>query len=731
MKIQIKIFMMSALLLYFIFMGTGSSFLSIAKGNNEFEEHGTKNAPYLISSVDDLLYLKECVDAGEDFKDSYFVQTKNLDLAEVNWLPIGEVHSDNVFRGIYDGNGKVIYNLNITDVEYGGLFGQLDGTIMNLGIESGTIGGLCSGSIVCCGLSNAKLINCYNKANVVSVARASGIADTFDGEIYNCWSYLPADFEGFGIASNKVVIMAFCFSNSTLIGPDTYVKNEYENNLISANEYFISDNFKDALNNNLAQNTSIQYRAMILSENNKNFGITFSQNKNQSLKKIGILLKHLWWIPLIILLIFLVLIVIYINLKSHIYLNSAKKSFLVILFCIEFIFIVVLILSKGDKIDTYFVSDTHNSFMDFFNPITKNSDTTYIAPSFSNYPPMANLFFLFIKHFIPIEYWGDGQILKTSMSACLIFVLFIVTLFLLMYELIFHILNVDGRFKLNKVLSALIMLSGPFLFLYERGNNILLAVLLILFFVNYYENENKYLHELALIALALATAIKMYPVFFGILLLRKDKKKDVVKAFIYGGVTMFLPFFFYDGFETVVQFFYNVINRNSDSAYVGLGYNFSFVNGIRIIYQIVWRDYLANIPVYSIIIPAVICLVMYWFASKSWKRVLALTLLVIGIPTQSYTYNLCFMSIPLIFWLKSKFNNTSDWLYLFLFSCTFGMYAFPHIYSINNESIKYPLSWGTLLINVCLWCFPIISIIEDLCHKIYEFRCGGDAIEKN
>lgn len=65
---------------------------------------------------------------------------------------------------------------------------------MNLGIESGSVKGVCVGSITShSSNSNAVILNCYNKA-MVQGARAGGIADNFNGTISNCWS--ECDLQG-------------------------------------------------------------------------------------------------------------------------------------------------------------------------------------------------------------------------------------------------------------------------------------------------------------------------------------------------------------------------------------------------------------------------------------------------------------------------------------------------------------------------------------------------------
>lgn len=156
-----------------------------------FEGNGTKENPYKIESVEDLVHFRDLVNGGNQFANQYFYQTKDLDLSGIeNWEPIGVYDSNAYFYGTYDGGGNVIKNITIKRADNCGLFGVLGGTIANLGIESGSISGICVGAFASHATieGEAQIINCYNKATVSGILRAGGIADNFNGKIYLCWN---------------------------------------------------------------------------------------------------------------------------------------------------------------------------------------------------------------------------------------------------------------------------------------------------------------------------------------------------------------------------------------------------------------------------------------------------------------------------------------------------------------------------------------------------------------
>lgn len=156
---------------------------------------GTMNKPYLVSDATDLKWLRDSVNAGETFENKFFLQTKDINLENENWVPIGIFNSGNFFYGIYDGGTHKIKNLFIDDNKNkpanGGLFGQLGGMVINLGIESGKIKGDYVGGIASHAIGNkAAIINCYNKASIIGTGRAGGICDNFTGgTIMNCANF--------------------------------------------------------------------------------------------------------------------------------------------------------------------------------------------------------------------------------------------------------------------------------------------------------------------------------------------------------------------------------------------------------------------------------------------------------------------------------------------------------------------------------------------------------------
>ena len=123
----------------------------VARPTHVLEGDGTNDNPHLIKTEEDLLYVNQLINTGGAKHGSYYSLNANLDMVNFdtdteasngNWVPMGS--SLLPFEGTFDGNGKVISNLEIIlpNQGYVGLFGYAKkATIQDLGLESVNIEG--------------------------------------------------------------------------------------------------------------------------------------------------------------------------------------------------------------------------------------------------------------------------------------------------------------------------------------------------------------------------------------------------------------------------------------------------------------------------------------------------------------------------------------------------------------------------------------------------------------
>ena len=107
---------------------------------------GTKDSPYLISSISDFQTMAKYLNNNYLDKGVHYKLTEDIDMDNKTFNPIGGENSyfGAPFAGILDGNGKVISNLSITPVDnettnwHCGLFAKIGfgAQIKNLGLQN-------------------------------------------------------------------------------------------------------------------------------------------------------------------------------------------------------------------------------------------------------------------------------------------------------------------------------------------------------------------------------------------------------------------------------------------------------------------------------------------------------------------------------------------------------------------------------------------------------------------
>ncbi|MGI6270288.1 MAG: metallophosphoesterase [Candidatus Howiella sp.] len=150
-------------------------------------EDGSKTYPYLIKNTEDFLRLTAAMNAGETYRDKYFLQTADITLPE----GYGGVGNTKEFLGIYNGNGYTI-RATLQHDNRNTLFGYIgndssQGILMNLcadvTVKSAEYGSGMAYSIRRYGLA----INCYSVSDVTAGGRASCLFSSVYGYAYNCF----------------------------------------------------------------------------------------------------------------------------------------------------------------------------------------------------------------------------------------------------------------------------------------------------------------------------------------------------------------------------------------------------------------------------------------------------------------------------------------------------------------------------------------------------------------
>ena len=89
---------------------------------------GTQGAPFEISTAQQLAYVATMVNSGDRvYQNGHFKLLVDIDLSTYNnWTPIGKCDYSNgseYFHGVFDGGGRTVFNLNISNNHEDGHFG--------------------------------------------------------------------------------------------------------------------------------------------------------------------------------------------------------------------------------------------------------------------------------------------------------------------------------------------------------------------------------------------------------------------------------------------------------------------------------------------------------------------------------------------------------------------------------------------------------------------------------
>lgn len=153
---------------------------------NEFAGgSGTEEDPYLISTPNQLAKIAKDCDNGNDWLDTYFLLTDDIDLKGYSWEPIGGTTSETTFWGHIDGGGHSLANMQVYQPSgyfTAGFVSTLDaeGSIRRLTIASGSVtGSACAGAFaaICSGV----IEDCTNHASVDATMSMGGYAGGIAG----------------------------------------------------------------------------------------------------------------------------------------------------------------------------------------------------------------------------------------------------------------------------------------------------------------------------------------------------------------------------------------------------------------------------------------------------------------------------------------------------------------------------------------------------------------------
>ena len=693
--------------------------------DNSLEGEGTEEEPYLIQDVDDLIRFRELMNIGCTFSGNWIRQEADIDLSSIdNWTPISPVSSKTYFHGTYDGAGHSISNLNIRatdDKQRVGFFCGFSGVIMNFGIESGHIeGGYAGGIVATAGGSIPMIINCYNKATVIGVHSAGGIANNFSGGlIVNCLNtgdvYAESGNSG-GICSSSAKRILSSYSVGMPVVSDSFSGIVED----SCAEVESLDEAVDLLNSEIyeaATRTNYQRNDLFKWTNDGQFGERHNYFIEFIIREI-----------LIAVVVFAILFILILMWKTarresslklsgikrtvnngKLYITSGRDARIRAMVNLIFIFAVGMLVVgyiNRDNTITYSLGywiDSNAVFMDYLVPLNSVMNNNYAQEGFytnvqGTYPPIARAIFWLTGQMIPVRnQLIAASSMRLSHGALLVFFVFAISLLILFIA--YKKLNKD----LPSVMTLIMLLSAPMIFLVDRGNLLIVTYVASVLFVAGYRSKNPITRHLSYICLAIAAATKIYPVVLGLLVLREKKWKETLWCVLYGFAFCILPFFFIGGIPELLLYVRNVTTS--------VGKNVIIVNTWLLNYSTVlaaWTEEffedamigrkIASATIYILVGLLAACVIL---CKERWKALLAAVLIIILFPGYTVSYCGVFYTIPLLLLLKDTRGDKRDYAYAILLSLALA----PLQFVCGAIGVSQPSYWrfvGTIGVILAL-----------------------------
>lgn len=342
------------------------------------------------------------------------------------------------------------------------------------------------------------------------------------------------------------------------------------------------------------------------------------------------------------------------------------------------------------------IFNANDTFMDFFNPIAYISgQSPYAAGDNACYSGLSFSFYLVIAKILSVIPETAGIAIKMSKSG--MFALYAYTgAGIILFAAAAMKLKI-GVLSEKFLFLILILCSSPFIYQFERTNIIFLVNILIIVFFIFRRSKNKTLFESGLICLAAASAIKIYPAVFVLVLIKDKKFKETARFAFYCIALFFIPFFFFGNADSVKEFFTCLINLSKNSENMISSHWVTIHNFFSVPFYP--ASHSAILKFFRMLFFAAGCLA--FFAQKDeWKGAAILSAIMILLPARSAQYTVIFMTLPLILFLNAQNKTRKDIFYSVLFAGTFAPLAFGSdnlmTVSIMTESISI------IVMSICL-----------------------------
>lgn len=273
-----------------------------------------------------------------------------------------------------------------------------------------------------------------------------------------------------------------------------------------------------------------------------------------------------------------------------------------------------------------------------------------------------------------------------------------------------------NRSKLSQLMFCIVCSVPMFAGGIEKSNIILYVIPMIFSAFLLKDSDNKVKREAALLLIALAASIKVFPAIMGLIYVKEKRWRESFRLLIYGAALFFLPFSFFGGLSGIKCYFHNSVMRNEYYAkryeyFKGL-LAFANIQGIKL-----------KILSFAFAVALIALLMM---TKDIFREKVYFASFLAFVPNCMYRYMLLLFLIPLFYLIKEDENKNIDlkdkinafilasifsiptvWGLLTGFRLNFGLFSCTYV-----ELYIYIFAWTLLIYQIVLDLKALIEYIQ-------------------
>ena len=275
------------------------------------------------------------------------------------------------------------------------------------------------------------------------------------------------------------------------------------------------------------------------------------------------------------------------------------------------------------------------------------------------YPPLSYLIMYPFSRLVNIHDYFERNYFLDMYQEPLLLIMYILTTVVIIaavYETVRH--HTTGDRKAKIMTGFALILCGPMIFSVERGNQIILATLMVMVFLLNYDSRDKKKRILASLCLAVAASLKIMPAILGILLVIDKKRwRDAFRTVLFGLLVFLVPFFFLKcgPLKGIYHLYLNITyNLESYSGVHGCTLA-SCLQCIGIEVTGAWKTVLT-------IITGILLVTGCFLLPRKWEKAAAASLMIIMLPGHSEDYNVLYLLPVLMLFINEEEHPLTDWI---------------------------------------------------------------------